>query len=357
MLGTGPFAVPTLQALAASRHEVMLVVTRPPQGRRPTASPLQRAAELLGLQVWSPPTVNDTEAQSRLDIARRRSARRVRLRRNPPPRHARHRTTRRHQPARLAVTQIPRRRPGAMGDPSRRNRNRQQRHPNDPRSRRRPMSRSATHANRPRRRRRPTGISPGVDWAQSLSCESIDLLESGTAMPIAQDKSLASKAPRLKKEDGAIDWSRSAQEIKNQVRALRPWPRAYTYLQRHGRGTTPPEHRRRGHPSSPFGRGQREGAPRHHPRCDKPPHHRNRRQPARNPRTPTRRQTLDVGRRIPPWPTPWCRRQFWSRLAVGIMLIRLFWSNRRYQLFFIPIVLGIELLYRSTFRRDSRTLN
>jgi methionyl-tRNA formyltransferase len=66
MLGTGPFAVPTLDALAASRHDVSLVVTRPPQGRRPTASPLQRAAETLSLQVWSPSTVNDADAQARL---------------------------------------------------------------------------------------------------------------------------------------------------------------------------------------------------------------------------------------------------------------------------------------------------
>ena len=39
MLGTGPFAVPTLQALSASRHDVLLVVTRPPQGRRPATKP------------------------------------------------------------------------------------------------------------------------------------------------------------------------------------------------------------------------------------------------------------------------------------------------------------------------------
>ena len=32
----------------------------------------------------------------------------------------------------------------------------------------------------------------------------------------------------MRKTDGAIDWSRSAVEIKNQVRALQPWPRAST---------------------------------------------------------------------------------------------------------------------------------
>ena len=91
MLGTGPFAVPTLQALAASRHEVLLVVTRPPQGRQPRGEPASAGGRIARLQVWSPATVNDAEAQSRLDIARRRPARRLRLRRNPPPRNARHR--------------------------------------------------------------------------------------------------------------------------------------------------------------------------------------------------------------------------------------------------------------------------
>ena len=60
----------------------------------------------------------------------------------------------------------------------------------------------------------------------------VDQLEQGTASPIPQDKSQATKAPRLSKEHGLIDWSKTAQEIKNQVRALQPWPRAYTAWQR-----------------------------------------------------------------------------------------------------------------------------
>jgi methionyl-tRNA formyltransferase len=60
----------------------------------------------------------------------------------------------------------------------------------------------------------------------------VDQLESGTATAIEQDPRSASKAPRLKKEQGAIDWSRPAQEIKNQVRGLRPWPRAFTFWRR-----------------------------------------------------------------------------------------------------------------------------
>ena len=60
----------------------------------------------------------------------------------------------------------------------------------------------------------------------------IAALAAGTAEPVKQDRSQASKASRLQKEDGAIDWSRPAAAIKNQVRALDPWPRAYTHWQR-----------------------------------------------------------------------------------------------------------------------------
>lgn len=47
-----------------------------------------------------------------------------------------------------------------------------------------------------------------------------------------QDAALASKAPRLKKEQGAIDWSRSARQILDQVRAFKPWPGSYTFWRR-----------------------------------------------------------------------------------------------------------------------------
>jgi methionyl-tRNA formyltransferase len=66
MLGTGPFAVPTLQKLAASGHEIALVITRPPTGRSAEASPLQRAGESLNLEVWAPSTVNAPDPQSRI---------------------------------------------------------------------------------------------------------------------------------------------------------------------------------------------------------------------------------------------------------------------------------------------------
>jgi len=67
-----------------------------------------------------------------------------------------------------------------------------------------------------------------------LVMDSIARLAAGTAQAIPQDAALVTKAPRLKKEQGAIDWSRSAEQIKDQVRALEPWPRTFTFWHRPG---------------------------------------------------------------------------------------------------------------------------
>jgi methionyl-tRNA formyltransferase len=61
--------------------------------------------------------------------------------------------------------------------------------------------------------------------------ETLHLLCSGSLSPEPQDDALSSYAPMLKKEDGRIDWNRSALDIHNQVRGLAPWPGAYTHLQ------------------------------------------------------------------------------------------------------------------------------
>ncbi len=71
----------------------------------------------------------------------------------------------------------------------------------------------------------------GVRLAQAgadLLVQTLSDLESGIAVPIPQDNALATYAPILKKEDGRIDWTRSAQEIHNLIRGLQPWPGAHT---------------------------------------------------------------------------------------------------------------------------------
>ena len=60
----------------------------------------------------------------------------------------------------------------------------------------------------------------------------IDSLESGELQAVPQKAALASSAPRLKKTDGLIDWSRTAEQIRNQIRAMEPWPKTYSFLHR-----------------------------------------------------------------------------------------------------------------------------
>lgn len=51
----------------------------------------------------------------------------------------------------------------------------------------------------------------------------------GKISPTSQDDSLATLAPRIKKEEGLIDWGQSAVDIERHIRAFDPWPGTYTY--------------------------------------------------------------------------------------------------------------------------------
>jgi len=63
-----------------------------------------------------------------------------------------------------------------------------------------------------------------------LLIEAIGALESGTAPRTPQNHDEATFAPKLKKEDGLIDWMQPAEAIERRVRAFIPWPTAYTFL-------------------------------------------------------------------------------------------------------------------------------
>jgi methionyl-tRNA formyltransferase len=58
----------------------------------------------------------------------------------------------------------------------------------------------------------------------------LDPLAAGTLIEVPQDEALATYASRLTKEEGLIDFTRPAVAVHNQIRGLRPWPAAYTYL-------------------------------------------------------------------------------------------------------------------------------
>jgi methionyl-tRNA formyltransferase len=64
----------------------------------------------------------------------------------------------------------------------------------------------------------------------------LELFESNRLVVLPQDPALASRAPKLKKTDGLIDWQRSAVAIKNHIRAMEPWPKCYTFLHRRAGG-------------------------------------------------------------------------------------------------------------------------
>lgn len=53
-------------------------------------------------------------------------------------------------------------------------------------------------------------------------------LANGTVRPQPQDEAKASLAPILKRDDGLIDFSRTAVEIANRLRGFQPWPGAFT---------------------------------------------------------------------------------------------------------------------------------
>jgi len=62
-----------------------------------------------------------------------------------------------------------------------------------------------------------------------LVTDTIEGLESGELEPRPQNESLASQAPKLKKEDGLIDWNEPAANLFNRIRGLNPWPGTYTF--------------------------------------------------------------------------------------------------------------------------------
>jgi methionyl-tRNA formyltransferase len=69
------------------------------------------------------------------------------------------------------------------------------------------------------------------DLGVSLLMETVRGLKGSSLKPLPQ-VGTPSCAPPLKKEDGRINWSKSAAEIFNFVRGMYPWPCAYCYFGR-----------------------------------------------------------------------------------------------------------------------------
>ncbi|OLB01348.1 MAG: methionyl-tRNA formyltransferase [Verrucomicrobia bacterium 13_2_20CM_54_12] len=64
--------------------------------------------------------------------------------------------------------------------------------------------------------------------------ESLELLAKESASRIPQDNALATYAPKLKREDGKIDWTDPADAIERKIRAFDPWPGAFMTISMNG---------------------------------------------------------------------------------------------------------------------------
>jgi len=229
--GSPAFAVPTLERLAAGRHDIRSVVTQPdrPVGRmqelRPP--PVKEAALRLKLPVFQPEKIKSDESRAFLEKIKPDAVVVVGYGQILPPWLL---DLPRYGCVNLHASLLPAYRGAA------------------------PIQWAIAHGET------RTGLTtmlmdPGLDtgpillqWATEIGpeetavqvserlsargadlvAETLERLEAGTVTPQQQDNSLASRAPLLKKEHGLIDWSLPSQQIANRVRGLLPWPGCYT---------------------------------------------------------------------------------------------------------------------------------
>ena len=64
----------------------------------------------------------------------------------------------------------------------------------------------------------------------ALLVQTLDRLALGPVEELPQDEAGVTYAHRLTKDDGIVDWTRSAAAIHNQIRGLHPWPLAFSYI-------------------------------------------------------------------------------------------------------------------------------
>jgi methionyl-tRNA formyltransferase len=230
--GTPQFAVPTLQALVDAGHKVRLVVTQPdrPSGRgmELAAPPVKQLAQKLGLAIAQPEKIkNDPEFRAQLEAIAPRAIIVVGYGRIIPQ------WMRELPPLgnlNLHASLLPQYRGAAPvqwaianGETVTGNTTMridagldtgdillQQEEPIAP------DDTSLTLA--------PRLSQKGA----ALMVETLRGLEAGTIKPHSQEDSKATLAPILKKDDGRIDFQRTALEIYNRLRGFQPWPGAFT---------------------------------------------------------------------------------------------------------------------------------
>ena len=229
-MGTPDFAVPTLKRLAATEHEVVSVVSRPDaprgRGRKLASTEVKVAAESLGLSVLQPESMRDESFQAQLQSLAPDLFVVVAFLILPK-----------------SLIQIPR-----FGSINL--------HPSLL-----PKYRGAapiqwaiikgevetgltTFRLKPKvdagdiLMQRPVEIGPDETAGElygrlkivgaDLVCDTVEGVTADTLIPRPQEDDGATPAPKLTKETGRIDWSKSAAVIRNLVRGTNPFPGAFT---------------------------------------------------------------------------------------------------------------------------------
>ena len=243
VMGTGPFAVPMFRALVASPHPIVAVVTRPdhaPPGRKPPANPMRQAATAAGIGILDPEKVNEPAAVTMLaalrpdlfvvcdygqilsrDLLGVPPLGGINLHGSLLPRHRGAAPVQWAILAGDAVTGVSVIQMTPALDAGR-----------VIVARETPIDATETAADLERRL---------AEIGAAAVPEAIDLLAAagpGATVGVPQDAARATKAPRLSKADGIVDWSLPAAQIERKRRALDPWPRVASFL-REGDGRTP----------------------------------------------------------------------------------------------------------------------
>ena len=234
-LGTPDFAVPSLEAIIGSRHGLLLVVTQPdrPKGRegRPQPPPVKLVAQAHNLPVYQPESVNAEESVARLSelqpdvlvVAAFGQILRKRVIEIP-----------KIACINVHASLLPKYRgaapvPAAILNGERVTGVTIQR-----------MVRKLDAGDIIRQESTPIGDAETAgeltDRLARLGAkaliEALNDLACGKARFTPQDDSLATLAPMLSKADGLIHWSQPAEQIARHIRAMQPWPGAYTFLPR-----------------------------------------------------------------------------------------------------------------------------
>lgn len=235
MMGTGPFAVPTLGALYETPHAVAALVTQPERRARGqgdmSPNPMRELAQARGTPVFAPENINTAGAQAELarlkpdlfvvaDYGQILAASTLAVARLGG--------------INLHGSLLPKYRGAAPVNWAI--------HQGETASGVTVIQMTGRVDAGPCLARAETAIDPEENAVElearlaeigaPLVWRVIDALAAGRAEPLPQDPSSATPARRLRKSDGQIDWSRPAEAIKNQVRALEPWPRTHTFWHR-----------------------------------------------------------------------------------------------------------------------------